>query len=402
MLTKCPECSLQISDKAYSCPHCGFPIRKEARRSSKKMKLPNGFGQISFIKGSLRKPYRAMITTGHNEKGRPIAKLLKPQAYFETYNKAYEALVNHNKNPYNIMQDLTLYEMYCKWMDDTCNERNDRTNNYYDLGWTYISKYGEMKFTDIKIPNIRAMMTNEALPKSAAAVIKNLMNQIYDYAVEHEVVTVNLSRQTKVKGATNRTPTQHHMTFTEDEVASLWKNFSEYFTRGILVQCYTGLRPGELCSIRMENIFLDQNYFIAGFKTEAGTNRMIPIHPGIKQIFTELYEYSKERNGEYLMLNKKDTQLKPLIYREYFVEICRQLGLSDEHKCHDPRKFFVTEAKKYQLDEYAIKRIVGHAITDLTESVYTERGINWLYSEICKIQITTNIIQNSYNSMNDV
>ncbi|NLD50518.1 MAG: zinc ribbon domain-containing protein, partial [Clostridiaceae bacterium] len=29
MLTKCPECELQISDKAISCPHCGYPLRPE-------------------------------------------------------------------------------------------------------------------------------------------------------------------------------------------------------------------------------------------------------------------------------------------------------------------------------------------------------------------------------------
>ena len=59
--------------------------------------------------------------------------------------------------------------------------------------------------------------------------------------------------------------------------------------------------------------------------------------------------------------------------------------MNPEHKAHDPRKFFVTQAMKYQLDEYAIKLIVGHAIEDLTEKVYTERSFDWLYSEICKI-----------------
>ncbi len=25
-LIKCPECKNQVSDKAVTCPHCGFPI----------------------------------------------------------------------------------------------------------------------------------------------------------------------------------------------------------------------------------------------------------------------------------------------------------------------------------------------------------------------------------------
>ena len=46
MLTKCPECELQVSDKASTCPHCGYPLNVEAKKkrksSPKRMKLPNG------------------------------------------------------------------------------------------------------------------------------------------------------------------------------------------------------------------------------------------------------------------------------------------------------------------------------------------------------------------------
>lgn len=43
-------------------------------------------------------------------------------------------------------------------------------------------------------------------------------------------------------------------------------------------------------------------------------------------------------------------------------------------------------SKKYNVDEYAIKYIVGHAITDITEKVYTKREFDWLRSEIEKIK----------------
>ena len=42
-------------------------------------------------------------------------------------------------------------------------------------------------------------------------------------------------------------------------------------------------------------------------------------------------------------------------------------------------------AKKYNMDEFAIKRLVGHHISDLTERVYTQRSIDWLKNEIEKI-----------------
>ena len=61
------------------------------------------------------------------------------------------------------------------------------------------------------------------------------------------------------------------------------------------------------------------------------------------------------------------------------------LGINPNHRLHDARKQFVSMAKKAGVDEYAIKLIVGHAIKDITESVYTERSPEWLKQEVEKI-----------------
>ena len=39
MLMPCPECALNVSDKAIYCPHCGFPLKPE--KLPKKMKGKN-------------------------------------------------------------------------------------------------------------------------------------------------------------------------------------------------------------------------------------------------------------------------------------------------------------------------------------------------------------------------
>ena len=52
MLKLCPECCLQVSDKATACPHCGYPLKSKSSLPPKKkkhMRLPNGFGQISEV-----------------------------------------------------------------------------------------------------------------------------------------------------------------------------------------------------------------------------------------------------------------------------------------------------------------------------------------------------------------
>lgn len=47
MLIHCPECGHQVSDKALSCPACGYPMKPQAaRRNRSRKRLPNGFAQI--------------------------------------------------------------------------------------------------------------------------------------------------------------------------------------------------------------------------------------------------------------------------------------------------------------------------------------------------------------------
>ena len=45
----------------------------------------------------------------------------------------------------------------------------------------------------------------------------------------------------------------------------------------------------------------------------------------------------------------------------------------------------ITKAKACNMDEYVLKLIVGHAISDITENVYTHRTVEQLKAEIRKI-----------------
>lgn len=91
-------------------------------------------------------------------------------------------------------------------------------------------------------------------------------------------------------------------------------------------------------------------------------------------------------NSPYLFNKPNEHGMSYSTYKKYFYEVMVELGISTEHRPHDPRKTFVTMAKKWEVDEYAIKRIIGHTIGDITERIYTQRDIEWLKSEMNKIQ----------------
>ena len=82
-------------------------------------------------------------------------------------------------------------------------------------------------------------------------------------------------------------------------------------------------------------------------------------------------------------------KVRPITFKAYtygFQAIIKQLNINPNHRPHDGRKQFVTMAKRFKVDEYAIKYIAGHRINDITERVYTDRDFEWLSEEIEKIK----------------
>ena len=73
-------------------------------------------------------------------------------------------------------------------------------------------------------------------------------------------------------------------------------------------------------------------------------------------------------------------------YANRFDKVINTLNLNPEHRPHDPRLTFVTRCKKAEVDEYAVKEMVGHSIKDITESTYTVRDLEWLRADLEKTQ----------------
>ena len=380
MLIKCPECELQISDKATSCPHCGYPMVKESK-SKKRKRLPNGFGQISYMKGhNLRNKYRAMVTVGKTDTGRPIVKSLKPQTYFPTYNDAYYALLEYHKNPYDLNEVLiSIKELYDKWSEEYFRNINPSTIRTIQAAWNYCGDLYDLTVRELRPRHIKGVI-DKCPSENIKSRIKSLFNKLLDYAVEYELTDKNYARNFKI--SINNKPSKEHITYTDEEMEILWANAENInLIDMILIQCYSGWRPQELCNLKLDDIQLSKWTFIGGMKTKAGKNRLVPIHPKIRHLVCRRIEEAKNNGSDKLFDDMTYDK-----YQKRFKKVISELGLNPEHRAHDGRKHFVTMAKKYQVDEYAIKYMIGHAITDLTENTYTERSIDWLIEEVQKIK----------------
>lgn len=413
MIIKCPECELQVSDKAVSCPHCGYPLQpnsapRKTIKSNKRKRLPNGFGQISENKSyKLRKPFRALVTVGKKSNGRPIVKPLKPESYFATYNEAYAALVEYNKNPYDLEPDITVAQLYDRWTEEYFKSlKSDSSKRTITSAWAYCSSIYDMRAKDVRARHIKGCMENgtyidrkgkERHPTAGnKARIKSMFNLMLDYALEYEMVEKNYARTFNVSDdivKEKEKARRGHIPFTDEEMKLLWDNVDKgVYIDVLLIQCYSGWRPQELGLIKVKNVDMNNWTFMGGMKTDAGINRVVPIHTKIRELVKRRYDEAISLGSEYL-INCTDTKthrsnLKFTYdkYQQRFKKIRDELNLNPDHRAHDGRMQFITMAKKYGVDEYAIKYMVGHAITDITEKVYTQREFKWLKREIEKIK----------------
>lgn len=153
-------------------------------------------------------------------------------------------------------------------------------------------------------------------------------------------------------------------------------------------------------SFLINTCFSGIRYFVSGVEiyitsllnTKHETFQLYGLDNNCDNCNVGLLEYTGTHINSKYLINCADGQRKSGIkmtydkYRHRFENIRDGLKLNPKHRAHDPRKQFISMAKKYNLDEYAIKYIVGHRIYDVTEKVYTDRTVQWLKDEMEKIK----------------
>ena len=339
------------------------------------MKLPNGYGQVYKLKGKRRRPWIVRVTTDwkiDTEKGtyKPI---LSTIGYFERRDIALQALADYNQNPYDIdASKITFSELYEKWSKEHFDKISDSRIRGTRSAYSKCVLLYNMRFKDIKASHLEGVLNNCDIGQATKQHIKSLFNQLYKYAMKNDIAKKDYSALINSVGKYERE--KKIEIFTDNEVKKLWNNLNVENVDIILIGIYSGWRPSELTDLEINNIDLENGTMLGGIKTENGIDRIVPIHHKIIP----------------LIENRLNTDSKTLFgmnyeqYRYSYKKIMKALKMS--HKPHETRHTFISRAKECGLDEYCLKLIVGHAITDLTERVYTHRQLEQLKHEINKFQ----------------
>ena len=316
-----------------------------------------------------RNPWRARKTAGWDvdpESGIPTQKY-ETIGYYPTRQEALQALADYNSNPYDIsVSSITFSDVYTMWSKEYyATLKNDSSARSYKAAYKYCEPIYAVPMRDLRVTHLQGVINDADVGEATKSRMKSLFNLMYKYAMTHDIVNKDYSALFVQK--VGKRDKSQRVPFKNSEVQQLWKLRSFGVTDMILFSVYTGFRPSEVLLIETKNVDLARWRIKGGMKTEAGTDRMVPIHPMIRPIVQDHYN----PENEFLFPNEQGHLMTYDQYRGRFKKVMSRIGTV--HTPHEARHTFISCAKHYKMDNNLLKAIVGHKITDITEEVYTHR-----------------------------
>lgn len=349
------------------------------------MKLPNGNGSVYKIGKKRRRPYIVIKTVGW-EINQSTGKLEQKRiilGYARTKIEGMKMLAEYNECPYDLEScKKSLKEVYEDWSKDKFESISKSNVNGYKASFNALQPLHDRTFKELKTTDLQYVIDHCGKNYPTLRKLKVLLNQLYDYAMKHDICSKDYSEYVDILKHKSKNPNKKSRDRISDaEVKKLWKASDNTHVQIILMLIYTGVRVSELLDLKKENICLDKQYFdVVKSKTDNGIRR-VPIADRILPFFKSWYESS---DSKYLLHTPDD---KHFTYRNYYDSywkpVIESLGISPDTTPHFCRHTCISMLAEARVEPTIIKTIVGHSgAMSLTESVYTHLDIQTLIDAV--------------------
>ncbi len=372
-------------------------------------KLPNGYGSIKYLGKGRRNPYgvyppckeftldgapvtlKAICYVDDWMKGFAVLTAYKAGTYVtgmerelvsvKTDKVADGALVQRILADYNqasgkiVEKKKTFSEVYQefyanKYERDKSRKYSKSTIRSTKAAYKNCSILHEKAFVDLRYQELQQVLDDCPLKHASHELILSLMHQMYEYAIDRDLVDKDYSTPLKINIVDDD---DHGVPFTCDELRKLWDHKEDPTIEMLLIMCYSGFRIVEYKGLEVN---LSEKYFKGGVKTKSGMNRIVPIHSSVFQ----LVQCRMNRLGVLLPTT-------PEAFRHDMYSALESIGII-KHTPHDCRHTFSMLCEHYSVSENDRKRMLGHSFGgDVTNGVYGHRTLEDLRVQIEKIKV---------------
>lgn len=349
------------------------------------MKLPNGYGTIYKLSGNRRKPWIAKVPTGFElaiskKTGKEYLKqLYQIIGYFEKKEDAIDALAKHRFEPLAPKAHIkTLKDIFKEWSESAYKDISRQMIDNYNAGWNYIKRFEKIHFINLRASHFQSAIDEakeSGKSKSTCHKIKVLTSQLYKHAMANDICKKDYSKYVKI----GKFEKEEMDAFNDIEISSIEKAVDTIeWADTIMILIYTGLRISEMLLLTPFSVDVKKWLLTGGLKTDAGKDRIIPIHHKIRPIIKKWYD----KKGDRLICNEDGKTIGSRKYREeYYRPALEKIGVRvlNPHAC---RHTCATLLANAGADTLAIQKILGHANYSTTADMYTHTNIKELQKAI--------------------
>lgn len=341
----CPRCNAELPGESKYCNLCGKKLVREQNKRTR----GNGEGTVYQLPGG---KWRAEITLGWRQGNR----LVKTKSGFKTKKEALAALELIKQSPIDVNPNIKFCDIYDLWSESHYKNISKPTADGYRKAYQYAEPLHYFVFSQIKTADLQKVIDNASYEKNGKARsagyrtkadIQSLFTNLFKYAIENDYVQKNYAEFVKLPPK----PKTKKDAFTQQEIDALWRDYEagNEFTGYILIMIYTGLRYGEISTIKKENVHIPERYMIGGIKTAAGIDRVIPIADYLYPIVAKFY----------LAGDKKILEMHEKVFYNTFYETLKRAGVRklNPHCC---RHTFATLMANKGIQPAVITETAGH------------------------------------------
>lgn len=328
------------------------------------------------------------------ESGKIIYGYVYARSYRETKEKQKAKMVSCNSQTIN-KNEHTFSRLAAEWFESIkLHTKASTQNKYHNMLTNYIlPEYGNQPFNAITYDFIESHCKflleaggkkgNGLSPKTVSDVLAIIRN-ISKFAIRKGIYVACDASAVQIRQDVK--PMRVFSIAEQNQLCNHILENPEPCNIGILVCLFTGLRVGEICALRWEDIsYSDQSIYIHhtlqriqinqdhGAKTKVVVTtpkstcsiRKIPLPDEISKILV----LNQKSSSGYLLTNDNYKFVEPRTMQNKFKKILNDAGIENAN-FHALRHTFATRCVELGFDVKSLSEILGHATVNITMNRY--------------------------------